>query len=236
MTPRPPAVEVGRSPHRVALFVNGSLATSPLGFAESRSFELFREPARIDNVYEAPRTSGLELGAFLRLRGLFGIGGSVELFRNDNEGAYEAFLPHPFYFERYRRFSGLRNGLSYTERAIHVDGVVSKTWRDRLTLDVFGGPSFFLTKTELLLDVLYSEVYPYDAVVPSGVEPAVFEDRPLVYNVGATATYRVAGRVGVDFGFRYSTARIHLEPGEQRRIAFDAGGLRAGAGLRFFFR
>jgi hypothetical protein len=87
----------------------------------------------------------------------------------------------------------------------------------------------------VLGELLYSEVYPYDSVIALGAESRVFEDSPWGYNLGASATLRVVGRFGLDIGVRFSRARIRLVPGENRTVTFDAGGLRAGAGLRFVF-
>jgi hypothetical protein len=206
-----------------------------LDFADSRSFQLFLEEARFDQRYRSPETQGVEVGAYWRIKGPVGIGASAELFRTDNDAAYSAVLPHPFYFERNRELSGQLSGLGHEEQAIHVNAVVSKTWAGRFTVDIFGGPSLFLTKTEVLVDVPYAEVYPYDAVVPGNVETRVLEDRPLGYNVGAGITFRLAGPLGVDFGARYSQGQIQLAPSENSTIEFLAGGLRLGAGLRFLF-
>lgn len=234
-TPAVAGLESGPPRHRFAFTINGSMGTAPLDFAESHRYELFVEEARVDNSYRAPSPRGMEIGGFFRIKGPIGMGASVELFRNDNEAAYSAFLPHPFYFERYRELAGVHAGLTHREQALHVDGVVSQTWANRFTLDLFGGPTLFWTKTEVLVDLLYSEIYPYDAVVPLGVATEIFEDRPLGYHFGTSATYRLAGRIGIDIGLRFSKARIRLSPTEERIIEFDAGGLRAGAGLRFLF-
>lgn len=234
--PRATSIDVKHPDHRFAFFVNGALGTSALDFADSRSFELFLEQARFDQRYRSPETQGVELGAYWRIKGPVGIGASAELFRSDKEAAYSAVLPHPFYFERNRELSGQLSGLVHEEQALHVNAVVSKTWAGRFTVDVFGGPSLFLTKTEVLVDVPYAEVYPYDTVVPGDVETRLLEDHPLGYNVGAGVTFRLAGPLGIDLGARYSQAQIRIAPSENGTIEFLAGGFRLGAGLRFLFR
>ena len=234
--PRTVAVDSKRADHRFAFFVNGALGTSTLDFTDTRRFELFLEGAIFDQRYRSPESLGIEVGAFVRIKGPIGFGASVELMRNDNEAAYSAVLPHPFYFERNRELSGRLSGLVHEEQALHLNAVLSKTWAGRLTVDFFGGPSLFLTKTEVLVDVPYTETYPYDTVVPGNVETRLLKDDPLGYNVGAGATLRLAGPLGLDFGFRYSKAQIRLGPSEERTIEFLAGGLRFGAGLRFLFR
>ncbi len=222
--------------YRVAFFINGAIATSPLEFSEARSFELFKEDAVFTNSYRDPQSQGIELGGSFRIKGPVGIGVSVELFRNDREAIYSALLPHPFFFEQFRELSGSEAGLSHQEQALHLDAVVTAQLGPYVSIDVFGGPSWFRTRTELLVDVRYEELYPYHSVVPLGVESRVFEERPLGYNVGASATFRLAGPFGVDLGVRYSKARLSFSPGDGSTIELDAGGLRAGAGFRLQFR
>ena len=234
--PRTVAVDSSRPDHRFAFFVNGALGTSPLDFTDTRRFELFLEGAIFDQRYRSPESLGIEVGAFVRIKGPIGFGASVELLRNDNEAAYSAVLPHPFYFERNRELSGRLAGLVHEEQALHLNAVLSKTWARRFTVDFFGGPSLFLTKTEVLADVPYTETYPYDTVVPGNVETRLLKDDPIGYNIGAGATLRIAGPLGLDFGLRYSKGQIRIAPSENRTIEFLAGGLRFGAGLRFLFR
>ena len=220
--------------YRLAITINGIQGTDTLSFADTNQFELFKEPAQIESVYSDPRSGGYELGAQFRIVGPFAVGATVQRFENDREAAYTASLPHPFFFDRFRELSGAVSGLTQEETAVHLDAVITKTWGP-LTLDAFGGPSWFQTKTEVLVDVLYEEVFPYDEVLFQGVEGRVLESRPIGFNVGASATFRIASIFGVDFAVRYSEAHSKLFVEEGREIELDAGGLSVGAGLRFFF-
>jgi len=219
---------------RFAVYVNGAIGTEQVRFEETHSFELFSEQASIDSVYRDPKQRGVELGGLFRVKGPFGVGASVELFQNDRDAVYSASIPHPFFFDRFRQFSGAESGLTSQETAVHLDAFVTKTWGP-ISIDVFGGPSWFFTKTELLVDVLYEEAFPFDTVEPRGTQLQVFENRPIGFNVGASATYRFGGIFGLDMGLRYSKAKTTLFINDGREIQLDAGGLRLGAGLRFLF-
>jgi hypothetical protein len=220
--------------YRFAITLNGVQGADTLSFADTNRFDLFKEPAQIESVYSDPRSGGYELGAQFRIAGPLAVGATVQRFENDRSAAYTASLPHPFFFDRFRELSGAASGLTHEELAVHLDAVFTKTWGP-LTIDAFGGPSWFQTKTEVLVDVLYEETFPYDEVLFQGVEGRVLESRPLGFNVGASATFRIAGFFGVDFGVRYSEARSRLFIEEGREIALDAGGLSVGVGLRFLF-
>ena len=239
LTPLPSAdILQSREPsprhYRLAITINGVQGTDTLSFVDTNQFDLFKEPAQIESVYTDPRSGGYELGAQFRIAGPLAVGATVQRFENDRNAAYTASLPHPFFFDQFRELSGAASGLTHEEIAVHLDAVFTKTWGP-LTLDAFGGPSWFQTKTEVLVDVLYEEVFPYHEVLFQGVEGRVLESRPIGFNVGASATFRVAGFFGVDFGVRYSEARSKLFVEEGREIELDAGGLSVGLGLRFLF-
>jgi hypothetical protein len=221
--------------YRFAAYVNGATGTAPLEFTSTQAYELFKEQALYDQRYQDPKGRGIEFGGILRVAGPLGLGASVELFKSDREAAYAALLPHPFFYERHRELAGVRTGLTHEEQAVHMDAVISKNFGRRFFLDIFGGPSLFVTRTEILGELLYSETYPYDTVASHRVESQVYEERPWGYNVGASATYRVFRNLGLDIGVRFSRGRVQLQAAEDRVIEFDAGGLRAGAGLRFLF-
>lgn len=231
-TTRPP--EPTAKQYRFSIALNGVRGNDTVQFADTNQFELFKEQAQIESVYSDPRPQGFELGVNYRIAGPLAIGATVQRFDSDRSASYNASLPHPFFFDRFRELSGTTSGLSRQDLAVHLDAVLTKSWGP-MTLEGFGGPSWFQTRTELLVDVLYDEVFPYNDVVFQGVEGRVFESQPLGFNVGASATFRIASVLGVDFGVRYSEARSKLFVDEGREIELDAGGLAFGAGLRFLF-
>lgn len=220
--------------YRWSITLNGFRGADPFSFTDSNRFELFKEEAQIESVYRNPRPQGLELGLHYRVAGPVAVGASVQRFENDRTASYNASLPHPFFFERFRELSGTASGLTYEETAVHVDAIATKTWGP-VTVEGFAGPSWFRTRTEVLVDIRYDEAFPFNEVSFRGIEARIVETRPLGYNVGATATFRVASIFGVDFGVRYSEARSELFIDESRTIELDVGGLRFGAGLRLLF-
>jgi hypothetical protein len=229
--PIPPA---GRPDPRLVLFVNGVVGTELRQFNDVNRFDLFSESGQFESRYSDARAQGPEFGGLFRVIGPVGVGASVELFQNDRDSLYTASLPHPFFFDRFREISGAQSDLAHEETAVHVDATVSKTLGP-LTVDVVGGPTWFFTRTDVLVDLLYDEVFPFDSVIPQGVQSRSYENRLLGFNVGASATYRLAGFFGVDLAVRYSRAQMRFLLDEGRELELRAGGLRLGAGLRFLF-
>jgi hypothetical protein len=235
--PPAPAPRVPDDPrHRVALFFNGAMGSSGLELGESRTFEIFRETASIDTAYEETPAPGVEIGALVRLKGPVGLMASAELFDLDWSARYSALVPHPFFYNRLREASGLRTDLSRRERALHFDPVASFALGSRVLVDVYSGVSLFSVETDVIEDVSYEEVFPFDELRASGATLRRIEQNPWGYNVGASATLRLVGVVGFDVGVRYSKATVRVVPSEGRELTFDAGGLRLGAGLRLLFR
>jgi hypothetical protein len=216
---------------RLALFLNGVTESSDFALTESRSFPIFRETATADVNYRDSRRSGYEVGALVRIRGPVGVVASAELFDGAPSATYRNRLPHPFFFDQPRELSGQQPELSWSERALHVDPVLSLDFGSRLSVDAFSGVSLFFIETELVDEIHYQEVFPYDSLVSNGTTLRLMEARPLGYNFGVSTTLRLFGVLGMNFGLRYSRAQVRLDLAEGREIHFDAGGLRFGAGL-----
>ena len=217
---------------RLALFLNGVTESSDFALTESRSFSIFKETATLDVNYRGSNRSGYEVGALVRIRGPVGIVASAELFDTAPSATYRNRLPHPFFYDRLRELSGEQPDLSWSERAVHVDPVLSLDFGPRLSVDAFSGVSMFFTETELVDEILYEEVFPYDSLVSKGTTFRRMEARPLGYNLGVSTTLRLLGVLGVNFGLRYSRAEVRLDLAEGRETHFEVGGLRFGAGLR----
>lgn len=236
--PSPPRLEAkavrsveGPVDTRLALFLNGVTESSDFALTESRSFPIFRETATADVNYRDSRRSGYEVGALVRIRGPVGVVASAELFDGAPSATYRNRLPHPFFFDQPRELSGQQPELSWSERALHVDPVLSLDFGSRLSVDAFSGVSLFFIETELVDEIHYQEVFPYDSLVSNGTTLRLMEARPLGYNFGVSTTLRLFGVLGMNFGLRYSRAQVRLDLAEGREIHFDAGGLRFGAGL-----
>ena len=116
-----------------------------------------------------------------------------------------------------------------TDRAVHMTTLTGKRWSVlRSAVDVE-------ERTEVLVDVLYGEAFPFDAVELQRTQLRVLENRPRGYNFGASATVRITSIFGLDLEARYSKARATFLVEGAREIELDVGGLRLGAGLRLLF-
>jgi hypothetical protein len=219
-------------PREFRLFINGGYNASSLSFNEARRFTLFLEEATFSSRYRGGRGPVFEVGALYTIRNELGVGGAVEIHGSGYDADFQQALPHPFFFRRPRQVSGNLVDLSYSETAVHLDAVYTRPLRPQMTLDLFGGPSFLLTSTEVLANLVVEDVYPFDAVTLQRTELRKLDASPLGFNVGASVTYKLSARFGVDFTARFSRAKVEITPPGGAAIDFNAGGFRAGGGIR----
>ncbi len=163
-----------------------------------------------------------------------GVMGSVELYQSDFDGVFEESLPHPLYFDQPRTVEGELTGLEYSEKAVHIDAVYTRDFA-KITVDVFGGPTFFFTSAEILDTVTTASEYPFDEATVRSTTSRTFDDNPIGFNAGGALTWRLSKVFGIAFQVRYSHSAIGIarEGGEQ--IELDAGGFRVGGGIRLSF-
>jgi hypothetical protein len=219
---------------RVRVLVNGSYNLDGLSFSDSSRFTSFVEEGVTRRYYDGGKGFVFEAGALAGLwRGL-GVLGSFEIYESDFDAAYEESLPHPLYFDRPRTVSGNVSGLSYSEKAVHLDAVYTRSYSSA-TVDLFGGPTFFFTRTEILDAVQTSSSYPFDEVTVTGTTLATIEDDPIGFNVGGAVTWRLTRLLGVSVQGRYCQGRIRIARENGNPIELDAGGFRVGGGIRLAF-
>lgn len=216
------------------ILASGGFHGSTTSFGNVSTFTEFLEQARLSRNYSSNTGPVFEFGGIYSITSNFGIMGSFELFNGDNDSAFERVLPHPLLFNQDRVVSGDVPGLSYSERAVHLDAVFTQD-SGSFTVDVFGGPTLFFTKTELLDRVNTSSSYPFDQASLVGTDAVELDDNPIGFNVGAALTYKVNQTFGIAFQARFSRATVSAAQNDGSTVEFDAGGFRAGAGIRLAF-
>ncbi len=228
---RPSSAE--RDP-RIRILVNGLYNPTDIGFSDTSTIPLFLEDSQSNRDYTGGKGFVFEAGAIVGIRKSLGIMGSLEIYQSDFDGTFEESLPHPLYFNRPRTVSGAVTGLEYKETALHLDAVFTRS-SPKLTVDLFGGPTFFFTNTEILDAVTVASDYPFDEATVASTSNATVDDNPIGFNAGGSLTFRLTEVVGIAFQARYSFATIAIAREGGQEIELDAGGFRVGGGLRLSF-
>ena len=230
-----PITASSRTARRFQLLVNGGFGSGGRSFGELATFTEFLEQGSSRRDYDGSGGFVFEFGGIYSITSEIGILGSFELFSGDNDAVFEEIVPHPLLFNQSRSVGSELAGLSYRENALHLD-VVYSIERPAITVDLFGGPSIFFTKTELVTNVTTSSSYPFDALDLGSTSTAKFSESPFGFNVGAALTYRFTPVVGASVQGRFSRASVSLEAQpDSDPLEFDTGGFRVSFGLRLSF-
>jgi hypothetical protein len=227
---------------RYAVFLRFILS-QPTAFQEERRFSSpYDTPAPLDERgrFQAQYDYGIALGADVGLR--------VQLYRRiaiwldyatmRRAGSTEVdlHLPHPFFPGRIRQARGSSQSVVFSESAIHAD-IALLFDIGRMKGTVIAGASYFRVNAELLDDITYHYVYPYenlDLTVVS-LRHASISDTPLGFNCGLSVDYPVNRFLGAGLLLRYARARALFVPEPGIEIVDDVGGPQASVGVSFYF-
>jgi opacity protein-like surface antigen len=176
----------------------------------------------------------------------FGLGGSYQILSGLSVGAafeflsstptetFQASLPHPLYFDNDRNLEGGPTSLSYKENAAHF--LLSYTRAaGRFVVAISGGPSYFMTKTEVIDTFTYTESYPFDEATLESVQPGTFDANGLGFNVGGWVGFRIVDSLAVGADLRFSQGKPKFTTSAGNEVEVDAGGARVGVGIRLLF-
>ena len=215
------------------LVVNGVLTPVAPGFDETRTVSQFAEKGTIESAYSAQLGPGAEVGLELRLKPKLALSATAGFATRSNDDAYTARLPHPLYLDRHRVSSGEQGGFSYTEMAGHV-GLSYIGGSPRLGYALFGGPSLYRVRAELVDRADTREAYPYDDVSFTLVTTRASRVAPG-FHVGARLTRPIGPRLHLGLQARYGMAKASLKPKAEDETKVTAGGLQVSVGARWSF-
>jgi len=224
----------GASAGEARILLTGVFAPELLRLSESRSFVEYAEQGSLRASYPMRHGFGGELGVEYDVTRRFGMRASVSYARRLGDGRYEARLPHPLYLDRDRLVNGSVGGLEYREAALSLD-VVLILGSGPVQVSLLGGGAFFRVDAEVAGEIRKTEAYPYDTVELRGLGTRRLGASPIGYGGAVGLDWRLSRHFGLGAQARYNRARARLRASEDETIAFDAGGLQAGLGLRVIF-
>jgi hypothetical protein len=219
---------------RVRILANALYNPTSIDFSDTVTFPSYLEEGTTTTSNEGGKGLVFEVGAIVKIRGPLGVMGSLELYQSDFDSVYEQSLPHPLYFERPRTVGGDLPGLEYSETAVHLDAVFTREL-PRFTIDLFAGPSFFMTSTEVLDSVETTSEYPFDEAAVRSTTTQKLDDNPIGFNAGGSLTWKLNDVFGIAFQARYSHATVGVAREGSEELELDAGGFRVGGGVRISF-
>ena len=218
--------------------INAGTQVSTQTLFDTVTFIEFLENGTFQSRQELGSGPVIDAGVSVALwRGL-GVGVAVSTFQATDSAAVSLDVPHPFFFGRGRTFS---DTVDLTRRtvAVHVAATYAIPTDGRIRVVLSGGPSIFNLSQDMVADVQFQDVFPFDTFVDPRATIQTESEIALGYNAGVDVGVRIGSWWGVGFLLRYTRGTVDLMPSGTRTgfrtIGTDVGGLHVGGGLRLFF-
>ena len=222
--------------HRFAFMVNAGGQTQTVTRTDRAEFELWAETGSFQTTQTIGSDTVFDGGAAIRLWRQVALGLVVSHVQGRSDGAVEALVPDPFFFDFHREAQGAASDLEHRELGVHLQGQFWIPLSSSLRVTLSGGPTLFSAKQDLVSGIETVEVgFPFDAVdIPSHTTQRVSVSN-LGYNVGLDVTYFFRNRFGLGMMARYSRGSAAVGLLGKPQPDLQLGGLHAGGGVRVGF-
>lgn len=209
-----------------------------MGFSEdtksvSWSEEIYFEDASygINNDFKKGNSFNVSLG--YKFASSIGIELGIDLCSRNILSDYNTSIPHPLLFNS-PRVAEKEGNYKLTENAVYLNLVYSIPI-SKFSLDVFGGPAYFLSKIELIKEIQFSDSYPYEQItISAGTEE--LKKNIFGFNAGASFNYNIAKGLNIFVNAQYFSSSADFEPtSDIPGLKLTLGGFKAGAGFKILF-
>jgi hypothetical protein len=231
---RPPAPPPAPT-NRIFISVDGAYQVGTQDFDDSSSFSVNAETATYSGAYDVKPGPAFNISGSGLVTRRFAVGVGVSRYNKATPIAVSESIPHPFFFNRARSLTDTVSA-NREELAVHVQArLVLPSPSGRVQAAVFGGPSFFTVKQDILTRAGYSEAYPYDSISPAPGQSTNVSKSKTGFNAGADVAYFFTRQVGVGGVAQYAGTTIELVSAGGGTIDAKVGGFQVGGGLRLRF-
>jgi hypothetical protein len=220
---------------RLTFWLNGAFQPTTTHFTDSVVRPIYSEQATVASRYSTPRAGLIDVGGSVVLVSHFSLGIGFTRFLRRGDTTVTSDIPHPLVFNRPRHIQGDVTDLSRRETGVHLEIGWTIPIAQHLRLTLFGGPSLLRVQQDLVAGIQFSEAYPYDTAVFTGVDRTRATKAVIGYNVGGDFVIPIWRFAGVGGGVRYTRADAGLASPGSHLLKVRAGGVQAFAGLRVQF-
>jgi opacity protein-like surface antigen len=232
--PRPSPPEVTR-PARFSIGINGGFQAASNEFEDGFTFTRDQETGTTRTNYPVEGAMTLDAGFGVRLWRGIGAGVALSRLRSEAVATTSSSVPHPLFLQQHREVTGEANGMEREETGVHVQVQYLAPFGRKLQLALMAGPSFVQINQTLVIDVNYTQAYPYDTATFEGVDSRRVTGSATGFNVGADLSWLFTRNVGAGVLVRFTRATIDVDAPDARTLTVDAGGAQVGLGVRFAF-
>ena len=214
---------------------NASYQLTSSDFSERVTFRENVEDGHFDTSYTVNGSRGLAIGGGGMFSQMLGVGGGLSRSSQRTPAALTGEIPHPFFFNTPRSISGDVPSLSREVLALHTYLRVRIPSGTRITLAVFGGPSIFRLKQDVVETVTSAEVYPYDEATFRTATVVTVRKSTVGFNAGGDAAFFLTRQIGIGVSVTFSRVSVIMPIEDGRTAQARVGGVSTLSGLRLRF-
>lgn len=248
-----PRMNLAQAPDRQwerRMFLDVNMAGTAASGAKEREFTsrfvAYGELGSFRATYPKPSRSSLVpmldvSGGYMTARST-GFGGGITRTSHEDAARLRASIPHPAILGAPGIGTGVTaSPVTRTETAIHLFFASVPIRNNRVAFRIFGGPSFFWYKADMVSDVLYAQsaspTTVQNDITINGFSSVQAKGRGPGFNIGSDFTYFINRLIGVKAGIRYSQANVTMnkEPLSLLDQEIRVGGTQISLGVRFRF-
>ncbi|MGA2362140.1 MAG: outer membrane beta-barrel protein [Candidatus Aminicenantales bacterium] len=223
--PRSPKISLRFAYGADLLKVNESISWTQVVYQENASYSV---------NYDVGKGHSWSVGLGYRFSDQVGIELGFDLASRNLIAGNRASIPHPLYFNSPREADSTERR-KIQESAFSLDLIYSIPF-GKLGLDLYAGPTYFITSAELTGAIAYTEsAYPYDSI---SITPQTEKLRKNVIglNAGSSVNLYLSKNFAVFITARYLWAKAGFQPSSGiPQLNLALGGLRLGGGLKLVF-
>ena len=231
--PAPPATSPNRArvvPPRGYITVGGSLLASENDFSDDRVLRQNAEDGSSRISYRTPRLTGVDASAGMRIWKAVGVRVGVASASAATPASAEVSSPHPFFFGRPRTLSAEIADLERKEFGINVGVVATLRPHRRLQVSAFAGPTFLSLRQDVVTNLNYADVYPYDTISAGSPTTAQRSMNKTVLGAGVDVGVFITRSIGFSAGFETSHSKADVVLSSDAPSSIKFGGVRAKVG------
>jgi hypothetical protein len=171
----------------------------------------------------------LDVSAGVRVWKNVALGLGWSNYSDTSTGTMAVSVPDPLFYDRPQARSTTVDGLEHKEQQIHVSAHWLQPLTDKLDLSLYGGPTMFSVKQ----DVLTGITVPTGGTTIASVTTATVDESAVGLHVGLDVRYLILKNAGIGAFARYATAKINTTAVDGGSM--EVGGFQYGVGLRVRF-
>jgi opacity protein-like surface antigen len=217
-------------------FICVSYAMGMAGSDQNQSWSepLYGENSEYNLTDKMGKSSNIQIGFGYNLTKAMGIGLGAIIRSSDIDATVNASVPSPWQFDSPRSASATY--AATLKATIFYLNFIYKLPFSKFSLDLFAGPAYFNSSTDVISAINIQDVFPNDVVTLSPVSENV-KKSSFGFNAGLDLSYFFSSHLGVFVEGRYLSGSGTFSSSSQTipGVKFNVGGLNVGAGLVFQF-